>query len=171
MLGDKRAFYEKIASDSIKDIKIRRNTKPSNKITRNIKSTYNKTARNNKTISSKTYRDYKNVTRDTIRNKTKNGMVRFDENENNQKSKFLTQCLICVFILAIFYYLSQNDFKISQKIIEPTKAILNGDIKLKTNGTSSFLGNSKIKKDGVVIDDKTIQEMEKQIEIENLKKK
>ena len=150
MGNDKKKFYEKLMEDSLKDVNMRRSTRAS----RGRKS--NRVSKNNR-----------------ARAVTKNGMVRFDNNDNQIKSKFLIQCVICILIIGIFYYLSNSNLSVADKVIEKTKIMLNSDLKINDKINSVFLKfntNTKSgKKDGVSIDNNIIEEMEK--EIEHSKKK
>lgn len=136
MINDKRKFYKKLAEDSLKNI----NTK------RNLKTT--------RTISKKS--NYK----------IRNGMVKLDVKDNEKKySSFFIQCIICIIIIGIFYYLVNSNNSMANNIIEKTKNLINREFNV-DKIIYTFKGNNK--KDGVIIDDKVLEEMEQ--EIQNTKK-
>ncbi len=146
MENEKKKFYEKLMEDSLKDVKFKRNTNRVNLRTHN--------------------RDYKG---NKSRYYTKNGMIRLDYNvDKKRKSTFLNQMIICIFIIAIFYFLSNSNLKISDKIIQKTKIMLNSDLKIndKINDLLKRLNISidMGKKDGLSIDNEIIEEMEEEIE-------
>ena len=156
MVNDRKEFYKKIAENSLKDIKTRRTTRT----TKN--STYNHMTKNN---------NYKKT-----KNKTKNGMIKFDEEPNQTiKSKFFIQCIICVLIVCIFYYLSNSNSEKAINIVNKTKVILDSKFNIDdkiSNILSKFKIETNISGGGngnVSVDDKLIEQMEE--EIENTPKK
>ena len=156
LVNDRKEFYKKIAENSLKDIKTRRTTRT----TRN--STYNHMTKNNN------YKKTKNI--------TKNGMIKFDEEPNQTiKSKFFIQCIICVLIVCIFYYLSNSNSEKAINIVDKTKILLDSKFNI-DDKISNILSKFKIETNvgggsngNVSVDDKLIEQMEE--EIENTPKK
>nr|WP_317357023.1 hypothetical protein [uncultured Tyzzerella sp.] len=146
MVNDKKEFYRRLAEDSLKNIK----TKRTIKTTRTTGTT--KTLR----VNNNNY-------------KTRNGMIKLENNENTQvKSKFFIQCIISLLIVGIFYYLSNSNSTMANNIIDKTKSIINmelnfdnklGDLFSKFNIKS----NNNIKRDNVSIDENIIEQMEEEI--------
>lgn len=146
MVNDKKEFYRRLAEDSLKNIK----TKRTIKTTRTTGTTKTLRANNN---------NYK----------TRNGMIKLENNENTQvKSKFFIQCIISLLIVGIFYYLSNSNSTMANNIIDKTKSIINmelnfdnklGDLFSKFNIKS----NNNIKRDNVSIDENIIEQMEEEI--------
>ncbi len=132
MVNDKREFYKRLAEDSLKDVKTKRTLK-----------TARTTPKNN---------DYT----------TRNGMIKLDVKDNEKKSSsFFTQCIICILIIGIFYYLTNSNNPRVNDFIEKTKNIINSEFNM-DKIIYTFKGNNK--KDGVSIDDKVLEEMEQEIE-------
>ena len=156
LVNDRKEFYKKIAENSLKDIKTRRTTRT----TKN--STYNHMTKNNN------YKKTKNI--------TKNGMIKFDEEPNQTiKSKFFIQCIICVLIVCIFYYLSNSNSEKAINIVDKTKILLDSKFNI-DDKISNILSKFKIETNvgggsngNVSVDDKLIEQMEE--EIENTPKK
>lgn len=156
LVNDRKEFYKKIAENSLKDIKTRRTTRT----TRN--STYNHMTKNNN------YKKTKNI--------TQNGMIKFDEEPNQTiKSKFFIQCIICVLIVCIFYYLSNSNSEKAINIVNKTKVILDSKFNI-DDKISNIISKFKISTNvgggsngNVSVDDKLIEQMEE--EIENTPKK
>lgn len=146
LVNDKKEFYRRLAEDSLKNIK----TKRTIKTTRTTGTT--KTLR----VNNNNY-------------KTRNGMIKLENNENTQvKSKFFIQCIISLLIVGIFYYLSNSNSTMANNIIDKTKSIINmelnfdnklGDLFSKFNIKS----NNNIKRDNVSIDENIIEQMEEEI--------
>lgn len=146
LVNDKKEFYRRLAEDSLKNIK----TKRTIKTTRTTGTTKTLRANNN---------NYK----------TRNGMIKLENNENTQvKSKFFIQCIISLLIVGIFYYLSNSNSTMANNIIDKTKSIINmelnfdnklGDLFSKFNIKS----NNNIKRDNVSIDENIIEQMEEEI--------
>lgn len=153
LVNDRKEFYKKIAENSLKDIRIRRTARTS---------TYNHMTKNNN------YKKTKNI--------TKNGMIKFDEESNQTiKSKFFIQCIICVLIICIFYYLSNSNSNQAINIVDKTKILLDSKFNI-DDKIGNILSNFNIKtnigggsKSNVSVDDKLIEQMEE--EIENTPKK
>ncbi|WP_317368681.1 hypothetical protein [uncultured Tyzzerella sp.] len=147
MGNDRKEFYKRLAENSLRDIKIQRDIKTTRT------NTYNYTNR--------------------YKNKTKNGMIRFDEQTTpNTKSKFLTQAIICIIILGVFYYLVNSNSSMANNIINKTKNILESELNIDSKIAdifSKFNVKTGSNKNGVSIDDDIIEQMEK--EIENTQKK
>ncbi|WP_250277623.1 hypothetical protein [[Clostridium] colinum] len=151
MINDKKEFYRRLAENSLKDVRTRRNIKTTRT------NTSNQLSKNR-----------------NLRNTTKNGMIRFDEQNNEPvKSKFFIQCIICVFIIAIFYYLSNSNSSMANDIIEKTKIMIDSEFNFNdkiNNILSKFnITNNLSKKGDLLIEDKIIEQMEE--EIENTPKK
>ena len=153
LVNDRKEFYKKIIENSLKDIKTRRTTR---------NSTYNHMTKNNN------YKKTKNI--------TKNGMIKFDEEPNQTiKSKFFIQCIICVLIVCIFYYLSNSNSEKAINIVDKTKILLDSKFNIDdkiSNILSKFKIETNISGGGngnVSVDDKLIEQMEE--EIENTPKK
>ena len=156
LVNDRKEFYKKIAENSLKDIKTRRTTRT----TKN--STYNHMTKNNN------YKKTKNI--------TQNGMIKFDEEPNQTiKSKFFIQCIICVLIVCIFYYLSNSNSEKAINIVDKTKILLDSKFNI-DDKISNIISKFKISTNvgggsngNVSVDDKLIEQMEE--EIENTPKK
>lgn len=98
--------------------------------------------------------------------KIRNGMIKLNVKDNKKKrSLFFTQCIICTIIIGIFYYLSISNNSSANNIIEKTKNLINSEFNM-DKIIYTFKSNNK--KEGVIIDDKVLEEMEQ--EIENTKK-
>ncbi len=145
MVNDKKEFYKRLAENSLKDVKIQRNIK---------------TTRTNTSSHRFQNNNYKNT--------TKNGMIKFDAQPvESVKSKFFIQCIICVIIVCIFYYLSNSNSNIANNIVSKTKNVIESEFDIDNKISkifskfSSKMGNNK---NGVSIDDDVIEQMEKEIE-------
>lgn len=145
MVNDKKEFYKRLAENSLKDVKIQRNIK---------------TTRTNTSSHRFQNNNYKNT--------TKNGMIKFDTQPvESVKSKFFIQCVICVIIVCIFYYLSNSNSNIANNIVSKTKNVIESEFDIDNKISkifskfSSKMGNNK---NGVSIDDDIIEQMEKEIE-------
>lgn len=145
MVNDKKEFYKRLAENSLKDVKIQRNIK---------------TTRTNTSSHRFQNNNYKNT--------TKNGMIKFDTQPvESVKSKFFIQCVICVIIVCIFYYLSNSNSNIANNIVSKTKNVIESEFDIDNKISkifskfSSKMGNNK---NGVSIDDDVIEQMEKEIE-------
>lgn len=145
MVNDKKEFYKRLAENSLKDVKIQRNIK---------------TTRTNTSSHRFQNNNYKNT--------TKNGMIKFDTQPvESVKSKFFIQCVICVIIVCIFYYLSNSNSNIANNIVSKTKNVIESEFNIDNKISkifskfSSKMGNNK---NGVSIDDDIIEQMEKEIE-------
>lgn len=145
MVNDKKEFYKRLAENSLKDVKIQRNIK---------------TTRTNTSSHRFQNNNYKNT--------TKNGMIKFDAQPvESVKSKFFIQCIICVIIVCIFYYLSNSNSNIANNIVSKTKNVIESEFDIDNKISkifskfSSKMGNNK---NGVSIDDDIIEQMEKEIE-------
>lgn len=130
-------------------------------------------------VSNRETKDIK-ITRTCRNNRfTKNGMIRFDNNQNiTLKSKFIFQSIICVFIVLSFFYLLNSKSDLSKEILEKTKIIItkNLNIRIIENKVdeifSKFSFDTNIVNGGEKdnsIDDDLIKKMED--EINNSKKK
>lgn len=145
LVNDKKEFYKRLAENSLKDVKIQRNIK---------------TTRTNTSSHRFQNNNYKNT--------TKNGMIKFDTQPvESVKSKFFIQCVICVIIVCIFYYLSNSNSNIANNIVSKTKNVIESEFDIDNKISkifskfSSKMGNNK---NGVSIDDDIIEQMEKEIE-------
>lgn len=145
LVNDKKEFYKRLAENSLKDVKIQRNIK---------------TTRTNTSSHRFQNNNYKNT--------TKNGMIKFDTQPvESVKSKFFIQCVICVIIVCIFYYLSNSNSNIANNIVSKTKNVIESEFNIDNKISkifskfSSKMGNNK---NGVSIDDDIIEQMEKEIE-------
>lgn len=145
MVNDKKEFYKRLAENSLKDVKIQRNIK---------------TTRTNASNHRFQNNNYKNT--------TKNGMIKFDTQPvESVKSKFFIQCVICVIIVCIFYYLSNSNSNIANNIVSKTKNVIESEFDIDNKISKIFskfslkVGNNK---NGVSIDDDVIEQMEKEIE-------
>lgn len=145
LVNDKKEFYKRLAENSLKDVKIQRNIK---------------TTRTNASNHRFQNNNYKNT--------TKNGMIKFDTQPvESVKSKFFIQCVICVIIVCIFYYLSNSNSNIANNIVSKTKNVIESEFDIDNKISkifskfSSKMGNNK---NGVSIDDDIIEQMEKEIE-------
>lgn len=145
MVNDKKEFYKRLAENSLKDVKIQRNIK---------------TTRTNTSSHRFQNNNYKNT--------TKNGMIKFDTQPvESVKSKFFIQCVICVIIVCIFYYLSNSNSNIANNIVSKTKNVIESEFDIDNKISKIFskfslkVGNNK---NGVSIDDDVIEQMEKEIE-------
>lgn len=145
LVNDKKEFYKRLAENSLKDVKIQRNIK---------------TTRTNTSSHRFQNNNYKNT--------TKNGMIKFDAQPvESVKSKFFIQCIICVIIVCIFYYLSNSNSNIANNIVSKTKNVIESEFDIDNKISkifskfSSKMGNNK---NGVSIDDDIIEQMEKEIE-------
>lgn len=143
LVNDRREFYKKIAENSLRDIK----TKRTIKTTRN--SSYSNRGNN--------------------RNTTKNGMIKFEQEPTKAvKSKFFTQCIICVLIIGVFYYLSNNSSTNADYVINKTKILLDSKINIEDK-IDKIISKLNLKKgtqsgNNVNIDDEIIEQMEEEIE-------
>ena len=145
LVNDKKEFYKRLAENSLKDVKIQRNIK---------------TTRTNTSSHRFQNNNYKNT--------TKNGMIKFDAQPiESVKSKFFIQCIICVIIVCIFYYLSNSNSSIANNIVSKTKNVIESEFDIDNKISKIFskfslkVGNNK---NGVSIDDDVIEQMEKEIE-------
>lgn len=145
LVNDKKEFYKRLAENSLKDVKIQRNIK---------------TTRTNTSSHRFQNNNYKNT--------TKNGMIKFDTQPvESVKSKFFIQCVICVIIVCIFYYLSNSNSNIANNIVSKTKNVIESEFDIDNKISKIFskfslkVGNNK---NGVSIDDDVIEQMEKEIE-------
>ena len=145
LVNDKKEFYKRLAENSLKDVKIQRNIK---------------TTRTNTSSHRFQNNNYKNT--------TKNGMIKFDTQPvESVKSKFFIQCVICVIIVCIFYYLSNSNPNIANNIVSKTKNVIESEFDIDNKISKIFskfslkVGNNK---NGVSIDDDVIEQMEKEIE-------
>lgn len=145
MVNDKKEFYKRLAENSLKDVKIQRNIK---------------TTRTNTSSHRFQNNNYKNT--------TKNGMIKFDTQPvESVKSKFFIQCVICVIIVCIFYYLSNSNSNIANNIVSKTKNVIESEFDIDNKISKIFskfslkVGNNK---NGVSIDDDVIEQMEKEIQ-------
>lgn len=145
LVNDKKEFYKRLAENSLKDVKIQRNIK---------------TTRTNTSSHRFQNNNYKNT--------TKNGMIKFDAQPvEGVKSKFFIQCVICVIIVCIFYYLSNSNSSIANNIVSKTKNVIESEFDIDNKISKIFskfslkVGNNK---NGVSIDDDVIEQMEKEIE-------
>lgn len=138
---NKKEFYKKMAEKSLK-----------NAMSSNVK--------------------YKTRTKTKIKqdsNITKNGMIKFEQEE--KKSKFATKTIICFVIVCAFYILSNSKLNIAQKITNTTKNMINSDFNIieKITDVVPVFNIIKNDKNGVSIDKNIIEQMEE--EIENMQKK
>ena len=139
-MHNKKEFYKKMAEKSLK-----------NTMSSNVKYKTRLKAKTNNNI-------------------TKNGMIKFDQQEE-KKPKFFIQTIICCFIVFIFYILSNSDIAIAQKITNTTKNMLNSDFNIieKITDIVPVFNITQSDKNGVSIDKNVIEQMEE--EIKNTPKK
>lgn len=94
--------------------------------------------------------------------------------KNSFKDKFIMQCVICIFIVVVFYIFIKNDSEFSKNMIEKTANVLNNNTKFEEfkKGLNSITQKFNIKPNIVIgedskieLDNGTFEKMEEEIDL------